>query len=63
LTSWWISLVVVDLAKAERANFFHALETKVKKIIRNILRRANQPKADRLLPWRAVALAEAAKTM
>ena len=37
----------MNLAKAERANFSHALEAKVKKIVRNILRRANQPKADR----------------
>jgi hypothetical protein len=44
---WWIPLVAVSKAKAERANFSHALEAKVKKIIRKVtaaeLRRRRDP--------------------
>jgi hypothetical protein len=37
----------VDAATGGGTNFSHALQAKVKKIIRNVLRRANQPKVDR----------------
>jgi len=45
---WWILVVAVNVAKAERARFSHALTAEVKKIIRNlrgatISRRCDRP--------------------
>jgi len=61
LTSWWIPFFAVNVPKAAKANFSHALGAKVKKIRKNLAaRQLTEGGSAQLLPTPAT-LAKAPK--